>query len=305
VSGVAYKLVWTGPRAAIEAADPVLTEVAGADAVSLRKEDLLADDGAPDALWRLDAYWSEAPDARAVDALVGDFVPGWNAVSGPETEETPDIDWVAHALAGLGVIRAGRFLVYGVHDEGEVTALREAEPDLVAVRIDANQAFGTGHHPTTAGCLEALDALPDPAPARILDLGAGSCVLAIAAAKRWGAPVLATDIDAKSVAIGRDNAALNGVADLLDAIEADGYDHPDIARRGPFDLVFANILAGPLAQLAPAAAENVAPGGLVVLAGLLADQEAPVRAAYEGAGFDLSDRRDHPSWPVLLMRRRA
>ncbi|MEO1311406.1 MAG: 50S ribosomal protein L11 methyltransferase [Pseudomonadota bacterium] len=300
-AGVAHKLVWTGPRAALEAAATILTEVIGADAVSVRKEDLLADDGAPDVLWRLDGYWEEKPDAPSVGAMLAEFVPGWADVAAPEAEETPDIDWVAHALAGLGIIRAGRFLAYGVHDADEVTALREAEPHLIPIRIDANQAFGTGHHPTTAGCLTAIDALPDAPPGRILDLGAGSCVLAIAAAKRWGVPVLASDIDATSVAIGRENAALNDVSDLVTVIEADGFAAGEIDARVPFNLVFANILAGPLAEFAPAAAGHMTRGCRVILAGLLADQETAVRTAYETAGFALEARRDHPSWPVLVM----
>ncbi len=303
MTGVAHKLVWTGPRAALEAAATILTEVVGTDAVSIRKEDLLADDGAPDALWRLDGYWETAPDVTAVSTMLAEYVPGWADVAAPEAEETPDIDWVAHALAGLGIIRAGRFLAYGVHDADEVVALREAEPALIPIRIDANQAFGTGHHPTTAGCLEAIDALPDDNPGRLFDLGAGSCVLAIAAAKRWGVPVLASDIDAKSVEIGRENAALNEVPDKVTVIEADGFAAGEIDARAPFDLVFANILAGPLAQLAPAAAAHVKSGGRIILAGLLADQEAAVRAAYDGAGFALESRRDHPSWPVLVMRK--
>ena len=148
-----------------------------------------------------------------------------------------------------------------------------------------------------------LDRLAGVAPESVLDLGCGSAVLAIAAAKLWDVEVLASDIDANSVEIARENITLNGVADLVDAILADGFADPRIRVRAPYQFLFANILAGPLIELAPAMAEHMAPRGRAMLAGLMADQEADVRAAYEAEGLRLLNRLDHPVWPILLFVR--
>ena len=212
-------------------------------------------------------------------------------------ETLPDIDWVAHALEGLGVVRCGRFVLYGVHDADKLPG----DEGDIAIRIDANQAFGTGHHPTTAGCLSLLDRFAGFAPKSILDLGCGSAVLAIAAAKLWGREILASDIDETSIAIAAENAALNGVSDRVTTLAAAGFDHAEIAAAAPFDFVFANILAGPLADLAPAMGEHVTKNGRVMLAGLMSEQEDKVVAAYADAGFRLINRLDQPTWPVLLL----
>lgn len=286
------KLLWIGARTALEEASLCLTEVLypPAGAVSLTKSDDAASDDA--ASWRLEAYFDGAPDMAAIVAALS----GVDGLSPPAVETLPDIDWVAHALAGLGIVRAGRFVLHGVHDAGKLPN----EAGDIAIRIDANQAFGTGHHPTTAGCLTLLDRLAGVAPERILDLGTGSAVLAIAAAKVWSRPVLATDIDEKSAEIARGNAALNDVGELVEVIAADGFADERIARGGPYDFIFANILAGPLIELAPAMAEHAARKARVLLAGLMADQEAGVTAAYEAAGFRRLNRLDHTTWPVLL-----
>ncbi|MBY0423399.1 MAG: 50S ribosomal protein L11 methyltransferase [Parvularculaceae bacterium] len=286
-----YKAAWIGTRAALEAAETRLTEVLWppAEAVSLTKSDDAADDAA--ASWRLDAYFDAAPDGAALAAALEGL-----SLGAPEIEALPDIDWVAHALEGLGIVRAGRFLLYGSHDAAKLPD----DPDLIPIQIEANQAFGTGHHPTTAGCLSLLDRLAGIRPTRILDLGAGSAVLAIAAAKLWDRPVLATDIDARSVEIAAENAAINGVGDLVETILADGFDHPRLAALAPFDFVFANILAGPLVDFAPAMAAHMPRSGRVLLAGLMADQESEVVAAYEAAGFRRLNRLAHPVWPALL-----
>lgn len=284
-----YKALWTGTETALESASVVLTDVLypPANAVSLtKKDDTAADDATA---WRLEAYFTERPDADALAALLGGAGP-------PSIEELPDIDWVAHALEGLGIIQAGRFVLYGSHDEGRL-------PDddaRIAIRIDANQAFGTGHHPTTAGCLTLLDRFAGAPPESVFDLGCGSAVLAIAAAKLWDVEVLASDIDEKSVEIANENIALNKAGDLVTAIVADGFADPRIRVRAPYDFVFANILAGPLTEFAPAMADHMARRGRVMLAGLMADQEAGVLAAYEAAGFKLLNRLDHQTWPVLL-----
>ncbi len=288
-----YKAVWTGTEAALESAGVLLTDVLfpPADAISLTKHDDTAPDDAT--AWKLEAYFPERPDAEALSELLAD-----SGVGAPSIEELPDIDWVAHALEGLGVVEAGRFVLFGSHDADKI-----ADDGRIAIRIDANQAFGTGHHPTTAGCLALLDRFAGAPPGSVLDLGCGSAVLAIAAAKLWDVEVLASDIDARSVEIAGENIALNGVGDLVNAIVADGFDDPRIKVRAPYEFVFANILAGPLVDFAPAMADHVARRGRVMLAGLMADQEADVTAAYQSAGFRLLNRLDHQTWPVLLFVR--
>lgn len=287
-----FKAIWTGAEAALNAASVLLTDVLypPANAVSLSKDD----DAREDVAWKLEAYFEERPDAAALGALVAEA-----GLGAPAIEALPDIDWVAHALAGLGVVEAGRFLLYGTHDADKLPD----DATRIPIRIDANQAFGTGHHPTTAGCLTLLDRLGGIAPQAVFDLGCGSAVLAIAAAKLWDVEVIASDIDERSVEIARENIALNGAGDLVTAITADGFADPRIRVRAPFDFVFANILAGPLTEFAPQMADYVAPRGRVMLAGLMAEQEAGVRAAYEAAGFRQLNRLDHAVWPVLLFVR--
>lgn len=288
-----YKAVWTGTEAALESAGVLLTDVLfpPADAVSLTKHDDTAPDDAT--AWKLEAYFPERPDAEALSELLAD-----SGVGAPSIEELPDIDWVAHALEGLGVVEAGRFVLFGSHDADKI-----ADDGRIAIRIDANQAFGTGHHPTTAGCLALLDRFAGAPPGSVLDLGCGSAVLAIAAAKLWDVEVLASDIDARSIEIASENIALNGAGDLVNAIVADGFADPRIKVRAPYEFVFANILAGPLMEFAPAMADHVARRGRVMLAGLMADQEESVIDAYEGAGFKLLNRLAHQTWPVLLFVR--
>ena len=289
-----FKAHWTGSEAALERIGVLLTDVLypPATAISLTKADDAAADDAT--AWRLDAYFADRPEAAALAALLAE-----SRLSAPAIEELPDIDWVAHALEGLGIVEAGRFILYGAHDADKLPD----DQSRIAIQIDANQAFGTGHHPTTAGCLTLLDRFAGAPPEAVFDLGCGSAVLAIAAAKLWGVEVLASDIDEKSVEIANENIALNGVADRVNAIAADGFADPRIKVRAPYDFVFANILAGPLVEFAPAMAAHMAPRGRVMLAGLMADQEAGVRAAYEEAGFRLLNRLDHKTWPVLLFVR--
>jgi len=288
-----YKTNWTGKRKPLEAAGEALTGLLfpAPGAVSLTKDDPTAEDD--NARWRLEAYFDYAPDTDAVNALVAEH----GGLPAGEMEELPDIDWVAHSLEGLGVVRCGRFVLYGVHDADKLPG----EAQDIPIRIDANQAFGTGHHPTTAGCLTLLDRFAGWAPKSILDLGCGSAVLAIAAAKLWGRNILASDIDENSVAIASENAKLNEVGDKVKTLVAAGFDHPDIAAAAPFDFVFANILAGPLAELAPDMAAHIAKTGRVMLAGLMAEQEPGVIKAYEAAGFRQINRLDHQTWPVLLL----
>lgn len=296
----AWKAAWVCAPSHAEAFADALTDhlIWPADAVAMTPLDAA---GAPTdaeddpAQWRVEAYYAEPPDWEALCAALA----AWSQDSAPAIEALPDRDWVAASLEGLGIVRAGRFQLYGVHDAERLDPAEE----LIAIRIDANQAFGTGHHPTTAGCLEALDALAETAPASVLDLGCGSAVLAIAAAKLWGAAVLGSDIDAGSVEIARENCRLNEVAHCVRIIEADGLDHDAIAAAAPFELICANILAGPLVALAPAIAAACAPRGRVILAGLLDEQRDGVIRAYAAQGFAVERSHGTARWPVLTLIR--
>lgn len=252
-----------------------------------------------DGEWSLEVYMEDAPDLDILAEQLAVFDERLARLAPPELHPIPDKDWVAHSLEGLGIVEAGRFVLYGIHDADKV----EASDERIAIRIDANQAFGTGHHPTTEGCLKLLDRFAGFAPRSIFDLGCGSAVLAIAAAKLWGRNILASDIDATSVDIARENITLNNCASMIEAVVANGFEHEAIAGRAPFDFVFANILAGPLVEFAPAMAGHVAKNGRVMLAGLMSEQEARVTSAYEAAGFRLINRLDQETWPVLLFVR--
>ncbi|WP_455873459.1 50S ribosomal protein L11 methyltransferase [Rhizobium yanglingense] len=195
-----------------------------------------------------------------------------------EREIIPDIDWVAKSLEGLKPVRAGRFLVHGSHDRGKV------RPGDIGIEIDAGQAFGTGHHGTTAGCLEVIDGVLRSRPVgNALDLGTGSGVLAIAVRKLKNIPVLATDIDPIATRVAAENVRRNGIASGIVAKTASGFHSTAFTEHGPFDLIIANILARPLIKMAPKLAEHLAPSGSVILSGILAEQRWKVLSAYNGA----------------------
>ncbi len=292
-----HKVTWKGPRAAMEAAATLLEEAFGetAQAVGLQRLDAPLDDG-DDGEWSVEAYFETPPDLDTLHEAILSYDPAFQDAASGVVEELPEKDWVAHSLEGLGVVEAGRFVLYGVHDEEKLPSVE----NIIPIRIDANQAFGTGHHPTTKGCLDLLDRLGDLPAERVFDLGCGSGVLAFAAAKAWGVPVLAADIDETSIEIAKENARLNRIDDAVTLLAAAGFDHPDIQARAPFDFVFANILAGPLKELAPEMAIHVARHGRVMLAGLMGEQEAGVTEAYEANGFRRINRLDHNTWPILL-----
>ena len=192
-----------------------------------------------------------------------------------EREVIPDVDWIAKSLEGLSPVRAGRFIVHGSHDRDKVK-----ENDL-AIEIDAGQAFGTGHHGTTAGCLEVIDrVMRSRRVTNVLDLGTGSGVLAIAARKLKHAPVLATDIDPIATRVAAENVRRNGIVSGIRTITAAGFHSPAFDTYGPFDLIIANILARPLISMAPKLASHLAPGGSVILSGILASQRWKVLSAY-------------------------
>lgn len=260
-------------------------------------------DGLPLALTELDeaadlhevSLYAEADDA---DTAVRFAALAAEAGVTPHREELPDIDWVAHTLEVLKPVRAGRFLLHGAHDRGTA---RDGE---IAIEIEAGLAFGTGHHGTTAGCLEMLsDVVAEEKPRNALDLGAGSAVLAIAIARLAQIPVLATDIDPVATRVAAENVALNGAADWVMCETAVGFDHPVFAQRSPFGLIVANILAGPLMELAPQMAAHVAPGGSVVLSGILDRQHDGVVAAYAGQGFRHIRSLHREGWSTIHLKR--
>ena len=277
-----------GPRAEAKAAaaaidaDPLLEAAAYA---------ILEEDEAR-GLWRIDAYPTSDAETAALVGLLQRH-PALQVASEP----LADADWLALALSGLPPVRAGRFFVYGAHDRGRVPV------NAVALRIEAGAAFGTGHHGTTAGCLAAFDAL---LKARrfpsVLDVGTGTGVLAIAAARTGSRRVVGTDIDPVSVRISRENARLNQAHARF--VRADGLAHRTVVRAGPYDLAFANILARPLVRLAPHIWRALAPGGLVILSGLLRHQQRSVAAAYLARGFRVVRRYHRDAWATLVLARR-
>jgi ribosomal protein L11 methyltransferase len=215
-----------------------------------------------------------------------------------ETEAVPDIDWVAKSLEGLAPVRAGRFLVHGSHDR---TKRRIGD---IAIEIEAGLAFGTGHHGTTAGCLQMIDqVVRRERPRNALDLGTGSGVLAIAIARLAHIPVLATDIDPVAVAVTRDNVSLNSAAAFIDTRTATGFHHRIFRAYAPFDLIVANILAGPLMKLAPQMAANISSGGSLILSGILERQREAVIAAYVGQRFRHVATLPREGWVTLHLKR--
>ena len=259
------------------------------------------DPHAPDD-WRIHAYFAEQPTTQELVLLRRLAKDGE-----PEVEHLEDTtDWVVKSQSGLEPIRAGRFFVHTPMHYVDRPA------DTVNFEIDAGLAFGTGQHDTTAGCLAALDRLEQSGKsfANIADIGTGTGLLAFAGLALWPeAKAIATDIDPISIDVTRDNAAINGVklghgsGELLLAV-ADGMDHPMIAARAPYDLLIANILAGPLVELAPAFAKAVAPGATLILAGLLDTQADAVIAAYEARGMRITER-GQGDWCVLVLESAA
>jgi ribosomal protein L11 methyltransferase len=242
--------------------------------------------------WRVTLYFRSAIDEKAVRAAA------CKAAAALSFAPIARKDWVAESLTGLKPVAAGQFVVHGAHDRGR------AQINRIAIEIEAAQAFGTGHHPTTRGCLLALDRLRKFArPRRVLDLGTGSGVLAIAAARSLRRRVLATDIDPLAVRTARDNARLNRAGSLVCVRCADGVVSPELRGHAPFDLVFANILLAPLQRLAFPLRTVVAPGGRVVLAGLLKSQANAAIAAYRS--FTLERRIELDGWTSLVLRRGA
>lgn len=287
MSESAVQIIARGPRAIAEAAagsldsDPLLE---GAT-YSILEED--EDKG----IWRIDAFPNDADDARGIEARLKAH-DGLTVI----VEKLADADWLAMSLSGLPPVRAGRFFVYGAHDQGIVPN------NTVNLKIDAGAAFGTGHHGTTVGCLMAFDELLKKERfERVLDVGCGTGVLAIAAAKTGSKVAVGTDIDQPSVRIANENAKLN----MADArfVHAFGLNDRKVRQHGPYDLVFANILAPPLVSLSQDIKNALGLGGVAILSGLLRTQERRVSAAYLSRGFILERRIHRDAWSALVLRR--
>ena len=248
--------------------------------------------------WIVEVYFGRGVDEARIRALIADTM-GEALAATIVTEEIAQQDWVQRSLTGLAPVRAGRFLVHGGHDRGAV------RPNDLALEIEAALAFGTGHHGTTRGCLLALDAvLKRRRPRRVVDLGTGTGVLAMAAAKALKLEVFCGDLDAVAVGAARDNAALNGVGPFVRPVVAAGLAHPKLRREAPYDLVLANILAGPLRRLAPAIAAHAAPGADVILSGLLPRDVRGILSSYGAQGFALLRRGEIEGWATLSLRKR-
>jgi len=283
----AFQIIARGPRAVAEAAALAIDADPTTETLTYS---ILEEDEDHD-LWRIDAF----PTTEGERIGLLGLLKGHGALR-VLCEKLADADWLALALSGLPPVRAGRFFVYGAHDRGLAPA------SSVNLRIEAGAAFGTGHHGTTVGCLEAFDQLLKRRRfARVLDVGCGTGVLAIAAARTGAKVAVGTDIDAPSVRIANENAGLNRADARF--VHASGLDDPRVRKGGAYDLVFANILAPPLVALAQDIKRALKPGGVAILSGLLRTQERRIIAAYASRGFRLERRLHRDAWSALVLRR--
>lgn len=240
--------------------------------------------------WEVGGYFTDPPDDVALALLAaahgaGDFV----------VSELPETDWVAHVRRELAPVEAGRFFVYGAHDADKLPQ------DRTGLLIEASMAFGTGHHGTTLGCLNAINALAEEGRdfGRIADIGCGSGILAMAAATVWDCPIVAADIDPVAIDVTRANLTANRLADRVQTLVAAGFE--DVRLSGPFDLVLANILKGPLLELAGPMATRMEADGQAILSGILVEQADEVISHYRHHGFRLAGRTDIVDWTTLML----
>ena len=242
-------------------------------------------------LWEVGAYFEAAPDPAGLALLAAAFGAAEFTVS-----ELPETDWVAKVRRELSPVEAGPFFVYGSHDADKVPEGR------IALRIEAAMAFGTGHHGTTLGCLRMISKLHEDGfkPARVADIGCGTAVLAMAAARVWEAEVIASDIDPVAVDVARANLFANGLETRVTCVEAVGFSHADLTTK-PFDLVVANILKGPLIDLAPDVARACSRGGRVILSGILNEQAQEVSEVYRRSGLNTLRSEEIVDWTTLLL----
>lgn len=245
-------------------------------------------------IWEVGGYFTEEPDAAGLALLAAmhkakDFI----------VSELPEVDWVAHVRRELSPVEAGRFFVHGSHDADNVPEGK------IALLIEAAMAFGTGHHGTTLGCLKALDGLVEQGfvGKNVVDIGCGTAVLAMAAARVWPNPVLASDIDQVAVDVARANVAANDLEERVHCVEAAGFNAPELHEASPFDLVFANILKGPLIGLAPDMAKHLSTKGYAILSGILNPQADEVISVYLQNGLNLVERTEIVDWTTLVLQK--
>ncbi len=245
-------------------------------------------------LWEVGAYFSEKPDDISLALLAAVFQAEEFKIS-----ELPQIDWVSKVQRSLKPVVAGRFFVYGSHDSDKVP------PDCEPLLIEASMAFGTGHHGTTKGCLLALEQLiTDGFKAKnIIDVGCGTAVLAMAAARIFSANVIASDIDSVAHSVAKMNILANGLDRNIQCFEASGFAHEQIKTKNPFDLIFANILLAPLLAIATDISKYSLSGGYVVLSGILSEQAELVVNKYTGVGFSLSNQIEIGEWVTIIFRK--
>ena len=247
--------------------------------------------------WIIEVYFGFEPDQAGVRDLVA-CVAGAELAASAEFSLVSQDEWLAASFEGLEAVREGRFVVHGAHARDRVNT------GDIGIEIEAALAFGTGHHGSTRGCLAMLnDVARRRRPRAILDVGTGAAVLAIAAARRFHRPVQAGDIDAVAVAAAAANARRNRAGSYVRPVQAVGVAHPALRAGAPYDLIFGNILAGPLRALAPRLEPLLAPGGELILSGLLASDVPGVLSAYRAQGIFLTKRRDIEGWATLLLRR--
>ncbi|MCA0907562.1 50S ribosomal protein L11 methyltransferase [Ruegeria marisrubri] len=247
-------------------------------------------------LWEVGGYFTEAPDETALAVLAAAFEAKPFVVS-----ELPETDWVAHVRRELAPVEAGRFFVYGSHDADKLPEGR------IPLLIEAAMAFGTGHHGTTLGCLKAFDRLLDEGftATKVADIGCGTAVLAMAAARVWDGDIIASDIDEVAVDVAEANLKANGMSGAVRCVEAAGFDHPDLRAHAPYDLIFANILKGPLVALSPEIAANLRPGGYAILSGILNEQADDVVSVYSQNEFNLTHRDEIGEWTTLILMKQG
>ena len=251
----------------------------------------------PTGRWDITVHFAEAPNEATIRDLIA-LAAGDEAARAASFDVVEAKDWVKATLEDLVPVHAGRFIVHGQHDRAKVA------PNKLGIEIEAALAFGTGHHGTTRGCLVLLGhVLKAHRPRRVLDLGTGTGVLAIAAAKALHDQVLASDIDALSVKVAAENAQANGVGPWVEVTWGSGFSAPRLRQRKPFDLVLANILANPLRQMATAMSAHLAGGARVILSGLLSAQAPSVVAAYRARGLVLERQIIIDGWSSLLLHK--
>jgi ribosomal protein L11 methyltransferase len=246
-------------------------------------------------LYEVGGYFLEQPDEVALALIAATTNARPFAVS-----EVPDKDWVAEVRRELAPIRAGRFFLYGSHDADKLP------DDCVPMLIEAAMAFGTGHHGTTQGCLTALDALAIAGfqPENVADIGCGTAVLAMGAAKLWDVPIIASDIDEVATETAVANLACNDLAGRVDVVTCAGFDHPSLRMNAPYDMILANILKGPLIELAPDMAKSCGVNGYVILSGILNEQADDVSESYGNNGFTEKDRLIIGEWTTLTLQKK-